>query len=1481
MNLRKFGLALILALGLSSPLVLAQQGGGGGGGGGSGSGIPGPTGTGQCFISTASGAGNWIWGSCSGSSSLSFSSLTTGTNTGATLTIGSGATFNTIAGSVIDFNVTAPTAFKLPVLAGATTSANGNIGFDTTNKNWHVWGNAVDNYMLVSPVSGTFNANDCVQIGAAAPGVITLIDSGAGCGGGNMNNSGTPTAGQGAFFTDATHIQGITTTGSGNAVRATSPTFITPVLGAATATSINGLAITTSTGTLAVANAKTATISNTLTFTGTDGSSVAFGTGGTATYTANNLSVFAATTSAQLAGVITDETGSGLLVFGTAPTLSAPVITGAADASGATTFKLPVAAGFASAANGSIGYDSTNKNWHAFGNAVDNLAFVGPVSATYTNNDCVKFGVVAGVVTLVDVGAACGAGGNISGSGTPTSGQAAEFTNATTIQGVATTGSVAYVKSTSPTLITPVLGVATATSINKMAITAPATSSTLAVADGKTATISNTLTFTGTDASSVAFGTGGTVTYTSNNLSVFAATTSAQLAGVLSDEITTGGSAKSVFAVALQGTDTSLLTSGTISASTGVSLCTDANHGATTSGCTATGNTTSTTLTTGFIPVANGANSIVNSLLDDGATTASTLTYTGSGGIAATGGGGTAGYIGIGQGTAQGLGTTSVGLTAGTGVTSWNMVFPGAAGSGYYKCTNASNIVTCSFEAAIDVSSADITGVGTVANGMTGRASLSNHAVLVGAATAAVTQVSGSTGTILIATNSADPSFSSSPVLGGVGLSLTGTLGFSGLSSGMVTIKPQNAAGTYEFDLPTVAGTSGQPLLSGGGAGTPQTYGTLGIGAGGTASTTAAAALIALFPAATRAGDIIYCATFSSGCTSWALLAGNNSGTNFLSESSSGVPSWSAGSSSVALSSVNAASAGNTIANGDNAQVWNWALTTASKSALTFGETTAATSTGTPYLVNIQTLATSTANPLVVTAVGTANGIQVLKTGALTTKGSGGVDSNLLHCDVTDFTKCFKFVDSGITTATTRSVTVPDANSTLVVADTGAANNFLTAISAAGAISKAQPAIANLSDGANIITDSGSLTTHGVAIGSGTKTITSTAAGTAGQPLLSGGAGADPSFTATLSATNGGTALNSSASTGVAQVSAGTWSVSTTLPSGLSATNLTLVTPALGTPASGVLTNATGYVENALTGAAAAGTITEGGATFSVTRAGIATANLTAPWVFQNTNSSNNNTSITVGITSPGTSTGQTTLNVNGTTGQGNLIEAGTGGTWTAGVLSGQTKTFQVSPAGAVTAAVSVSTGTAPSGTAGTGGVTFYGEGTVPTGAASVDAVYAGSTVHALGVNNNANDMGAIVSVPAVIDLTAQSAAKTATNLYLPPFSGRYEVCAYLKVTTAATTSSILGGTTGVVIVFTDATDSVAQSVTIPMASQAGNTITIGTGNTGNTTTTVSQGCSFLWMKTGVQSTYAIGYTSVGGTAMQYEAHLSVKANQQ
>jgi len=90
----------------------------------------------------------------------------------------------------------------------------------------------------------------------------------------------------------ATSIASQTGTGTKFVVD-TSPTLVTPVLGVATATSINGTTIP-STKTLVV--------------------------------TTDKLSALAATTSAELAGVISDETGSGALVFGTSPTLTTPVI---------------------------------------------------------------------------------------------------------------------------------------------------------------------------------------------------------------------------------------------------------------------------------------------------------------------------------------------------------------------------------------------------------------------------------------------------------------------------------------------------------------------------------------------------------------------------------------------------------------------------------------------------------------------------------------------------------------------------------------------------------------------------------------------------------------------------------------------------------------------------------------------------------------------------------------------------------------------------------------------------------------------------------------------------------------------------------------------------------------------------------------------------------------------------------------------------
>jgi len=78
------------------------------------------------------------------------------------------------------------------------------------------------------------------------------------------------------------------------------------------------------------------------------------------------------------------------------------------------------------------------------------------------------------------------------------------------------TGSGAVVLATSPTLVTPVLGVASATSVNKVAVTAPATSATLTLADGSSLITSggHSLTITTTASTSVTLPTSGALTNT-------------------------------------------------------------------------------------------------------------------------------------------------------------------------------------------------------------------------------------------------------------------------------------------------------------------------------------------------------------------------------------------------------------------------------------------------------------------------------------------------------------------------------------------------------------------------------------------------------------------------------------------------------------------------------------------------------------------------------------------------------------------------------------------------------------------------------------------------------------------------------------------------------------------------------------------------------------------------------------------------------
>lgn len=97
------------------------------------------------------------------------------------------------------------------------------------------------------------------------------------------------------------------------------------------------------------------------------------------------------------------------------------------------------------------------------------------------------------------------------------------------------TGNVVFTNS--PTLVTPTLGVASATSVNKVTITAPATSATLTLADGSSLITSGAYdtTITATATTSVTLPTSGTLYGTAS-----ASITSSQLATSMSDETGTG-----------------------------------------------------------------------------------------------------------------------------------------------------------------------------------------------------------------------------------------------------------------------------------------------------------------------------------------------------------------------------------------------------------------------------------------------------------------------------------------------------------------------------------------------------------------------------------------------------------------------------------------------------------------------------------------------------------------------------------------------------------------------------------------------------------------------------------------------------------------------------------------------------------------------------------------------------------------------------
>ena len=92
---------------------------------------------------------------------------------------GLAATTNTFSGTLNDFSGTSQ--IKLPVAAGYAAAAQGEVGYDSTNKNWHLWQNGAD--QLLIPLASGFTSGHCGQP-TSSGGAWTIADAGSACGSG-------------------------------------------------------------------------------------------------------------------------------------------------------------------------------------------------------------------------------------------------------------------------------------------------------------------------------------------------------------------------------------------------------------------------------------------------------------------------------------------------------------------------------------------------------------------------------------------------------------------------------------------------------------------------------------------------------------------------------------------------------------------------------------------------------------------------------------------------------------------------------------------------------------------------------------------------------------------------------------------------------------------------------------------------------------------------------------------------------------------------------------------------------------------------------------------------------------------------------------------------------------------------------------------------------------------------------------------------
>jgi hypothetical protein len=284
----------------------------------------------------------------------------------------------------------------------------------------------------------------------------------------------------------------------------------------------------------------------------------------------------------------------------------------------------------------------------------------------------------------------------IGGTTTVTSSQVSVGTNsgALVVTGGVGIGGSLYTGTGSASSISGVVmsnGALTATTVNKLTLTAPATSATLTLANGSSLITSgaNSLTFTTTTTTNVTLPSAGTLTTTGNKLNVFASTSSSELAGIISDKT---GSGALVFATSPDFTTSMTTSSATFSLLNATATTINAFGAATTlSVGAATGTFThnstdnSTTISTGSLVVAGGAGFAKSLNIGQGINLWNGANYTGFKSAAST----SIQYT-LPPSAPSGTGTSFLSAST-TGVMAW-VAAPTGGGSGTINSSDVNNI---------------------------------------------------------------------------------------------------------------------------------------------------------------------------------------------------------------------------------------------------------------------------------------------------------------------------------------------------------------------------------------------------------------------------------------------------------------------------------------------------------------------------------------------------------------------------------------------------------------------------------------------------------------------------------------------------------------------------------------------------------------------------------------------------------------------